>query len=133
MQLHSCFGNIRDILLSKTSIIYARIFPSEEMKPCHSIWIKVVALCPGNSTFKLGFSSAEKAKDQIENLNLYLDSELSQSLLAFLFAYRYHQAGLRMLVLMSYNKPFCDMYHGIMNLCSVLTWYGRATFLNAGK
>lgn len=86
-----------------------------------------------SSTFKLGFSSAEKAKDQIENLNLYLDSELIQSLLAFLFTYRYHQAGLRMLVLMSYNKPLCDMCRGIMNLCSMLTWFGRATFLNAGK
>lgn len=48
MQLHSCFGNIRDVFLSKTSIIYARIFPSREMKPSHSIWIKVVTLSPGN-------------------------------------------------------------------------------------
>lgn len=86
-----------------------------------------------SSTFKLGFSSAKKAKDQIENLSLYLNSELIQSLLAFIFTYRYHQAGLRLLVLMSYNKPLCDMYHGIMNLCSVLTWFGRAAFLNAGK
>lgn len=105
------------------------------MKPSHSIWIKVVALSGEleSSAFKFRFSSAEKAKDQIENLNLYLDSELIQSLLASLFTYRYHQAGLRMLVLMSYNKPLCDMYRGIMNLCSVLTWFGRAAFLNAGK
>lgn len=86
-----------------------------------------------SSTFKLEFSSAEKEKDQIKNLNLYLDSELIQSLLAFLFTYKYHQAGLSMLVLMSYNKPLCDAYCGIMNLCSVLTWFGRAAFLNAGK
>lgn len=76
------------------------------------------------SVFKVGFSSAEKAKDQIENLNLYLDSELLQSLLAFIFTSRYHQAGLSMLVLMNYSKPLCDMYYGIMNLCSVLTCFG---------
>lgn len=79
-----------------------------------------------SSTFKLGFSSAEKAKDEIGNLNLYLDYELIQSLLAFLFTYRYHQAGLRMLVLMSYNKPLCDMCCGIMNLfCADLVWVGN--------
>ena len=86
-----------------------------------------------SSAFKVGFSSAGKAKDQVENLNPYLDSELFQSLLAFIFTSRYHQEGLSMLVLMNYSKPLCDMYHGIMNLSSMLTCFRGAVFLNAGK
>lgn len=121
MQLHSCFSNIRDISI-KTSVIYARICSSWEMKPSHSIWIRVVAPSPTNwRVLLLKLDSV-----QIENLNLYLDSELLQSLLACVFTSRYHQAGLSMLVLMNYSKPLCDMYRGMMNLCSMLTcWGGR--------
>lgn len=99
------------------------------MKPSHSIWIRVVAPSPANwrvLLLKLDAVQQKKAKDQIENLNLYLDSELLQSLLACIFTSRYHQAGLSMLVLMNYSKPLCDMYRGIMRLCSMLTcWGGR--------
>lgn len=99
------------------------------MKPSHSIWIRVVAPSPANwrvLLLKLDAVQQKKAKDQIENLNLYLDSELLQSLLACIFTSRYHQAGLSMLVLMNYSKPLCDMYRGIMCLCSMLTcWGGR--------
>ena len=99
-------------------------------------------LCQGGSTlscelessaFKVGFSSAEVVKDQTENLNPYLDSELLQSLLAFIFTSRYHQAELSMLALMNYSKPLCDIYRGIMNLGSVMTWFWGAVFSNAGK
>lgn len=105
------------------------------MKPSHSIWIRVVAPSPAkqSSTFKVGFSSAEKAEDQIENLNSHLDSEIFQSLLAFVFTSSYHQAGLSTLVLMNYSKLLGDMYYGIMNLCSMLTCFWGAVFLNAGK
>lgn len=101
------------------------------MKPSHSIWIRVVAPSPANwrvLLLKLDAVQQKKAKDQIENLNLYLDSELLQSLLACIFTSRYHQAGLSMLVLMNYSKPLCDMYRGIMRLCSMLTcWGGQCT------
>lgn len=135
MQLHSCFGNIRDISVKNLPNLCKNFpFRRDETKSQRlDQGGSTISRELESSTFKLGFSSAEKAKDQIENLNLFLDSELIQSLLAFLFTYRYHQAGLRMLVLMIYNKPLCDMYCGIMSLCSVLTWFGQAAFLNVGK
>jgi len=80
------------------------------------------------SAFKVGFTSAEQAKDQIENVNLYLDSELLQILLAFIFTFRYHQSGLSMLDLMNYSKLLRDMYYGIMNLHSVLTCFWVQSF-----
>lgn len=86
-----------------------------------------------SSAFKVRFSSAEKAKDQVGNLNCYFDSEVFQSSLAFIFTSRYYQTGLSILVLMNYSKSLCGTYPGMMNLCSVLTCFLGAVFLNAGK
>lgn len=70
---------------------------------------------------KLESVQQKKVKDQVENFNLFIDAELLQSLLAFIFTSRYHQPGLSMLVFMNCSKPLCDMYHRIMNIYSMLT------------